>query len=810
MIPIFKATATFVIAICITQLSVAQDSPIPSQTNGGPKLHRVDPQDDSDPSIGGDFKRGIKGILADQKMIWLSPFRLRPSDGAWLVPTAGITTGLLVTDRRTSHEFTRNSHTKTFASFSNYGLAAIGGTAGAMYFIGVRDGDPRLRESGILSAEAAVDAFEVDEVLKYAFRRDRPDINNGTGRFFQSASSASFPSAHATVSFAIASVIAEEYPGWLTKTLAYGTATGISFARVAGQQHFLSDVFVGATAGYLIGHNVYKHRHIPDDVNYGTFVREAEPISAPRMSSTYIELDSWIYPAVERLSAMGVISTSYMGLRPWTRMAVYGMLARADDRDLSPEAADLIAALRTELKREEDLDKNGAVNEAIGIDKIYTRTQYTSGTPLNDSFHFGQTIVDDFGRPFGNGLQEINGFESRAEKGRFSFYVRGEYQHTPNIPGYSTAVNQIIAGQDQVPGETFAGVRTRDQFRLLDTYASLNLLSNEISVGRQSFFWGPDDSTSLMMSNNAEPFYALRINRTLPLEIPLLSKLIGPIRYDNFFGRLAGTHFPPDPFIYGQKLSLHHTENLEIGLSRNATFAGKGLEPLTFHTFWKSFTSLSSGTTAGFNPRDTPGSRHTNFDFRYRLPFVRNWLTLYADSFAHDDVFPISAPRRAAVVPGIYLSKFPGLHKLDLHVEGGTTDTVTSRALGGSFYYFESLYKDSYTNKRDLLGSWIGREGTGGQAWATYWFNPQSTLMLGFRTVKVSQFFVPQGETQQDAYGELNYKWQSGLGVQLLLQQERWVAPVLASGPQHDFTARLQISFEPKDWRLVRKQVVTP
>ncbi len=289
--------------------------------------------------------------------------------------------------------------------------------------------------------------------------------------------------------------------------------------------------------------------------------------------------------------------------------------------------------MRAELKRESELEQGGAVNRAIHVDKVYERSQYTTGTPLNDSFHFGQTIVDDFGRPFGHGLQQIAGFESRAESGRFSFYVRGEYQHTPTIPGYGAALNQVIAAQDRLPAESFAGVQSRDQFRLLDTYASLNILSNEISVGKQTFFWGPDDSTALMFSDNAEPIYALRINRTLPLYIPLLSKLTGPIRYDNYFGRIAGTGFPPDPFTYGQKISLHPTKNLELGFSRNAMFAGRGLEPLTFHTFFKSFTSFSSGTTAGFNPRDTPGTRHGGFDFRYRLPGVRDWLTLYADSF---------------------------------------------------------------------------------------------------------------------------------------------------------------------------------
>jgi membrane-associated phospholipid phosphatase len=784
--------------LCLAGCAWAQDS-------NAPQLNMVDVSEQS-PTVGGDFKRAMSGVWKDQKMMFLSPLSLKPSDATWLVPMGGIAAGLFATDHRISHEATRNSHTNTAVSFSNAGLAAMGGTVGAMYLLGVRNSNDHLRETGLLAAEAAADSFEVDEILKYALQRQRPDSTSQPGAFFQGASAASFPSAHATTTFAMATVIADEYPGWMTKTMVYGLATAVSAARVVGEQHFPSDVFIGGTLGYLIGHNVYKHRHIDDGLNYGTFERTTEPLAAARMSSTYIELDSWIYPAVERLAAMGVINSAYLGLRPWTRMSVYAMLANADESKADREGQKLLADLKEEFKREQQLDQDELPNQAIKIDRVYTRFQYISGNPLTDGFHFGQTIINDFGRPFGPGLQEISGFESRAEKGRFSFFVRGEYQHTPGTPGYNANVTQVLNSLDFTPGKTYGPVAAQNQFRLLDTYASINVLSNEITVGKQTFWWGPDDSTAMMINNNIEPIYAIRINRTIPLKVPLLSKLTGPIRYDNFFGRLEGNTSPADPFIYGNKISLHPTDNLEFGFSRQAIFAGTGLEPLTFHTFFKSFFSTSSGTYAGFNPRDTPGARHANFDFRYKLPYLRNWVTLYTDSFVHDDVSPIDAPRHAAIMPGIYLAKFPKFNKLDLHVEGGTTDPVTTRAEGGNYFYFEGNYKDSYNNKNQFMGSYLGREGTGGQAWATYWFNPKSTLMVGYRTVKVSHTFLPQGETQQDYYGTLNYEWKNGLGVQLMLQQERWVAPLLASGPQHDFTTRFGVFWEPKDMHWEKRK----
>lgn len=521
-------------------------------------------------------------------------------------------------------------------------------------------------------------------------------------------------------------------------------------------------------------------------------------------SSTYVELDSWVYPALERLAAQGVIQYEFMGLRPWTRRDIYQMIEHAVPGTRSSE--ELVQAVKKELFRDVALGSD-ALDKDIFIESIYSRTQFISGTPLNDSYHFGQTLADDFGRPYGHGLQQIAGFEARAEHGRLSLFVRGEYQHSPSIPGYSAAIAGIIAIQDTNPIRTYSNQPAADAFRLLDTYASVELVGQQFSFGKQSYWWGPGSASAMMLSDNAEPFYSFRINRTLPLYIPLLSRLLGPIRYDNFFGKLSGHMYPRQPYFYGQKINFSPTKNLELGFSRDAVIAGDGSTPLTFGNFWSSFTSMSSDTTND-SLRNVDGARHASFDFRYRLPGLRNWLTLYTDSLVHDDVSPVDAPRRAAITSGIYLSKFPRISKLDLQIEGGSTD-ITASARGGKFYYYEGIYRDCYLNKGSLMGSWLGREGTGGQAWSTYWFNAQSTLQVGYRTLRVSRSFVPQGEGQQAAYGVLRYRWQDGLALQFLLQIERWAAPVLAASPQTDVTSQFQISFSPRGWKLPLRQQFT-
>ena len=133
----------------------------------------------------------------------------------------------------------------------------------------------------------------------------------------------SFPSNHAALTWAFASVVAHEYPNPFAQIGAYGLATGVSLARVGASRHFLSDVFVGGLIGYQVGRHIYNTRH-----NTNLDDLAVETVANPeRLGSTYVPLDSWIYQAMDRLISRGYIESAYMGLRPWTRMNCARMIA---------------------------------------------------------------------------------------------------------------------------------------------------------------------------------------------------------------------------------------------------------------------------------------------------------------------------------------------------------------------------------------------------------------------------------------------------------------------------------------------------
>ena len=742
----------------------------------------------------------IKNIVRDQRQLWTSPAQIRLGHADWLVPYAGLTAGFLVTDRDTSlHLSNSPSRLKHYRDFSNYGLAGMGGAVGGLYLWGKATNDPHKEETGLLGGEAAANALLVTEVLKYSFGRERPTVDASRGKFWQSGDS--FPSGHAALSWAAASVISHEYPGLFTKILAYGAASAISISRVEGKRHFPADALVGSGIGWFAGWQAYRAHHnrelgggIAEDLSDSPQI--ATDRTPRAMGSPYVPLDSWIYPLLDRLAALGFFDDAILGMKPWTRLECARLVSQAGDRlrDGGPEteAARLYDSLRPEFSSELSL-LGGGSNNFSRLESIYTRGTQISGPPLTDGFHFGQTLVNDFGRPFERGFNTVDGFSGWATAGRWVVYVRGEYQHSPAAPAISPQVASAIANMDLNPVFPLSPVAARDQARLLDTYIGLNVANWQVSYGQESEWWSPNESGPLLFSDNAFPVRMFHINRVSPFHLPGLFKFLGPMRWDAFFGTLQGHQTSPGPFFHGEKISFRPTRNLEFGFSRTVILGGAGF-PLTIERLLHSYFSVTSSRNE--TAATDPGKRTGGFDFTYRVPFLRNWLTIYTDSLADDDPSPLAAPRRAGINPGLYLSHFPGLTKLDLRVEAPLTNSVSKNA-PGRYIYWDGFYHDLYTNRGFLMGNWVGRDGAGIQATSRYWLSGRNAIQLGYRHAKVDALFVPGGGTTNDASVRTDFWILRDWSTSVFAQYEQWKFPLLASGLQKNVTTSVQFTYWP-------------
>jgi membrane-associated phospholipid phosphatase len=803
-----------------------------------------------------------KRILLDQKAIWTSPFHIRPMDAFWLLPLAAVTGTMIGSDQHTMNDLIDISPNDQnhFKTLSDAGLGALAAMPTGMYLWSLGRDAPQARETGILSGEAVVDSLAVSEAIQLVTLRERPSVDNARGKFFTSAPfDGSFPSNHAAAAWSLAAVVGDEYPGWLTRTVVYGLATGVSVSRVLSYQHFPSDVLIGSATGWLIGHYVYRAHHNytlnPFDTrplpnNFGASRPPAPSSTAPAspavtpqavtnlspalaqpapnihppppkplpedtdpdtIGSTNVPMDNWIYPALERLGAMGFIPGQSSAIRPWTRQECLRQLRLAEDLadqkdayspSLLAQAHLLIADLHTELETPQ-------YRESLSAESVYARYGTIAGPALADSFHFGQTWWNDFGRPLGRGSSAIAGFSFRAHDGRWFFFDRQEYQHSPGNPAESPAINQLINTLDQIQPNSDPHIQpvperaAFDHSGAIELYGGIAFAGNSLSMGKQELYWGPTTMGPLAFSSNAEPTYNLRFVSTRPHPLPFIPSL-GTYRFDIVLGKLSGHSYPARPWYNGQKADFNFGDNLEISFTRWSVFWGVG-HPITFHSFKEnvfSFNSTGSGAgggggSAGYGDRTDPGDRKSNFDFTWRLPFLSKLVTLYADAYSDDDPSPIDAPRRAVWNPGIYFARLPFLPHMDLRVEAVSSEGL-AHDYGGQHFFINNQYLDSNTNKGFLLGNAIGRDGRAIEGRTSYWFSARTRVEAGYRQNKVSAIFLPGGGTITDGfvngYYAINRHWQA----QLFTQYERFLIPSYMSGSRHNTSGWIQLTWYPE------------
>ncbi len=211
------------------------------------------------------WKKLPRRILTDQKAIWLFPTQL--ARGRYWIPTLAVvggTAGLIVADPKIAPYFRKHAGNLDDLNDTFDGTITSAETALvplSLLAAGYIRQDSYQVNTSLLAGEAYVDSAIVDLALKVVTQRKRPYnippsgpfndtfFNNGKSHF----SEGSFPSGHAIGAFSIATVIANRYSRhrWVPIAV-YGLATAVSLSRITTSAHFPSDVFLGASLGYVI------------------------------------------------------------------------------------------------------------------------------------------------------------------------------------------------------------------------------------------------------------------------------------------------------------------------------------------------------------------------------------------------------------------------------------------------------------------------------------------------------------------------------------------------------------------------------
>ena len=275
---------TFV-ALVASRSSIAQITPLESSNsmdwtqasreyvstlelaNSSPRFELLNttPGDDAEASEGqknhGFIVRNLRRGLADQKSLYAAPFKVK--NIKWDILFLGVTGGLLAGDREASRQVS-NDHVDVSHAVALGTLLGTSAAAGGIWAYGLKTGNRHADETGELTLETLANTFLIYTPMQFIAGRERPDDGTGNGRFGVHRSfNTSFPAGHPMFTWAMASVIAHEYPRTWVRILAYGAAGTLTVSRFTGRNHFMSDLWVGSALGYLIGAKIFHDRCDP-------------------------------------------------------------------------------------------------------------------------------------------------------------------------------------------------------------------------------------------------------------------------------------------------------------------------------------------------------------------------------------------------------------------------------------------------------------------------------------------------------------------------------------------------------------------
>lgn len=237
----------------------------------------------------GTVKRSVKRTLQDQKEMYMAPFK--PSNLRWDALVLAPTAVFLITDRHIENNLP-GGHYQFYQDASNIAIGGLAATLAGVWIYGLKGDHPHARETGFLELETLVNTFLIYTPMQYIAGRQRPGEGNGHGDFWKHrAINTSFPGGHAMFTWAMATVVAQEYPKPWVQVLNYTAAFTVTTTRFLARDHWASDMWIGAALGVAIGTHVF-HAHCDPELS-ASCNRHHEKMLKRKMKLSSSALYAW-------------------------------------------------------------------------------------------------------------------------------------------------------------------------------------------------------------------------------------------------------------------------------------------------------------------------------------------------------------------------------------------------------------------------------------------------------------------------------------------------------------------------------------
>jgi len=394
-------------------------------------------------------------------------------------------------------------------------------------------------------------------------------------------------------------------------------------------------------------------------------------------TSAHIPVGSRIYDDLERLEIKGLLQSYMYATRPFDRH---------EGARLTAEAAELAArggrpvhgALPILNRLEREFEAASAPFDGFirlkPMDSIYLESLWSDKNP-----YFAD--VNNNGDEFSGGMNQRAGLVMTGSiLGAASFYLNPEFR----------------ADGDGAMG------------RVLQGYVKLDLAGMSLTAGRDSFWWGPGQHGSLLLTNNGRPLDQVTLTSQRPFTLPWVFRRIGLVKPAIFVARLEQDRFYPRANLLGMRLDIKPVPSFRFGISRVIMFGGEGRRGLSFSDWMEVLIASDSAEHSG-SPTD--GDQILSVDASYvyvnhlrALPF--SGAKLYAEIGAEDSAGRDRTPKARAYLFGLLVDGPLWLDSLDLRVEYATTEKDDK--LPEQQWYRHHIYRSGYTYYGRVIGHHMG------------------------------------------------------------------------------------------------------
>lgn len=186
---------------------------------------------------------------------------LTPQIGHLLYPAVGISSTIVAAQFDERIRYPEHSRYTDRILKQAGELSTAAALPSIIYLSGLIFDDDEVRTTGRMLFESLLLAGVINGTLKYSLGRARPFMNMGNSQFeyFELDNSyQSLPSGHTTVAFTCASLLSERINNIYASIALYAIAGGTAYERIRSDNHWFSDVVLGAGIGIFSAYSIVE------------------------------------------------------------------------------------------------------------------------------------------------------------------------------------------------------------------------------------------------------------------------------------------------------------------------------------------------------------------------------------------------------------------------------------------------------------------------------------------------------------------------------------------------------------------------